>query len=437
MKYHRISAAAFFLATSLLALPQTPKPSGDRLGTLVGLTSSEAQLQVMDSKGKPQKLVFAILPGTTSDAVKTGDMVKIVYRADGDAMVATAISGIGPAQNSGPSGPQTSTVSLGQSQAGGPPPAVNPQVAPVNLGAAPAVPANGAAPIRIAVLDFKYTDPNGSDKTPMQTDDSPWTELAEKVAAKLGIDAGFTVVHGKGEDHVTVSLAPGQSGDSDQSTAAKIGALLGVDAVLIGSIEDSLLAPHSSAMTKDGKSAPEKEISLHARLVDAKTGQTLSVVNGVGYTPPMDAAKMANCSGSKSEKADCLARNAPTAAWTNSAGFQEASTQAVNSLVGDLANGGDSPRMQRGSVGTIFDSGSGTATVLVDEGKLPAVGTRLVITRPAGLTKDPGTGSVIRPADLTVGYLTVSNIDGSLASGAFTGSLEPKVGDAVSLASAK
>ncbi|SNS83516.1 hypothetical protein SAMN05421770_102506 [Granulicella rosea] len=432
MNYHRLPTTMLFLATSLSAFAQPQKTSGDRLGTLVGLTPSEADLQVIDSKGKPQRLVFAIGPGAATDAVKTGDMVKIVYSGEGDSMVATAISSVGAAQGAvQTTGISATTMSLGQAQAGPPPPSANTQATSINLGI-PAPPSvNGQPPIRIAVLDFKYTDPNGSDKSPMQTDDSPWTELAEKVAAKLGIDAGFTVVHGKGEDHVTVSLAPGQTGDSDQSTAAKIGALLGVDAVLIGSIEDSLLAPHASAMTKDGKSAPEKEISLHARLVDARSGQTLSVVNGVGYTPPMDSAKAANCSGSKSEKADCLARNAPTPTWTNTADFQVASSQAVDSLVGDLATGGDSP--MTGSVGTIFDADGGQTSVLADEGKLPAIGTRLIVTRPSGLTKDAN-GSVVRPTDLTIGYLTVSSIDGSLAIGHFEGSMQPKVGDSVSIA---
>jgi hypothetical protein len=539
MRSNRLQASAFAViaSVSMGAFAQNGSPATEqhkthvRYGVLLSTSPGEADVEVIDAKGRPQKIAFIVKQETRFFAVKAGDHVKVVYEGEGSALTAISVNDANAASSNvktstlndvgkvssvpgTTSTPRTakSTDSVGRvsktkhvispsatsvaaskisnekhvispkstSVAGGKissekhvispkstevaanksgPGPEAPSPVSVGLGdtkvelyaeshtrkpipvseAAPVTPDDpNKPPIKIAVLDFKYNDPNGSDKTSLQSNDSPWTELAERVASKLGIGADFKVIHADGQEKVTVSLtqAQAQSGDSEQTTAAKIGALLGVDAVLIGSIEDSLLASAGAGAPdpKDG-SRPEKEISLHARLVDTKTGKTLSEVNGVGFTPPMKDGQVSTCDGKKGNKA-CIDGAAPSQSWTNSTAFKEASSQAIDSLVTGLEDGGT----KKSSIGTIFDQDNDTVTVLSKEGAVPAVGSRLVITRSSGLVKDPGTGDVIRPADQTIGYITVQNVDGTLASGKFEATAPntvTKTGDTVSIAPAK
>jgi hypothetical protein len=59
------------------------------------------------------------------------------------------------------------------------------------------------------------------------------------------------------------------------------------------------------------------------------------------------------------------------------------------------------------------------------------VGAKLDVMHPVRTVKDPATGKVLRSIENKVGELTVTSADATSATGKFSGSMVPKVGDSV------
>jgi hypothetical protein len=81
--------------------------------------------------------------------------------------------------------------------------------------------------------------------------------------------------------------------------------------------------------------------------------------------------------------------------------------------------------------GLVADATGSDLIVNVGSSAGVKVGDKLAITRVSRTIKDPATGKPLRTIEAPVGFVTVTSVDAGSASGKFTGSDTPKVGDKV------
>lgn len=130
--------------------------------------------------------------------------------------------------------------------------------------------------VRIAVVDFR----NNSD----------WTfwgprlgaAAADELATQLVRADEFSVIERDRLRAILDEQGLGQSGAVDPSTAASIGELLGVQAIVTGSITKFSIDRKSGGIGPLSASYSEAESALDVRLVDTSTGEILMATEGSG-----------------------------------------------------------------------------------------------------------------------------------------------------------
>src|SRR3974390_495281 len=89
---------------------------------------------------------------------------------------------------------------------------------------------------RVAVLDFDYGTVRSSVAAIWGTDQDVGKGIADLLVQKLVEDGKYRVIERKALDKILAEQNFSNSDRADPSTAAKIGKVLGVDAIIIGSI---------------------------------------------------------------------------------------------------------------------------------------------------------------------------------------------------------
>ena len=130
--------------------------------------------------------------------------------------------------------------------------------------------------LRIAVLDFENT--------------SAWTywgpqlgaAAATQVASELVRSGEFSVIERSVLEAVLEEQSLGQSGAVDAATAARLGKLLGVQALLTGAVTQFSVQTHGGGLGPVSVSYTEATSVIDARLIDVNTGEILLVAEGSG-----------------------------------------------------------------------------------------------------------------------------------------------------------
>jgi len=107
------------------------------------------------------------------------------------------------------------------------------------LASIPMVQAQNAAPkrkVRIAVLDFDYATVTTSSAAVFGTSVDVGKGIADLLVTDLVKDGTYSIIERKMLDKVLAEQNFSNSNRADPNSAAKIGRLLGVDAMLVGSI---------------------------------------------------------------------------------------------------------------------------------------------------------------------------------------------------------
>src|SRR5256885_5790221 len=133
---------------------------------------------------------------------------------------------------------------------------------------------------RVAVLDFDYGTVHSSVTGLYGSDVDVGKGVAIMLLSELAQNGTYTVVERAQLDRVLNEQNFQQDARSDVSSAAKLGRLLGVDAIIIGSItqfqrEDKNI---SLGMRRETKAT----VAIDARIVQIGTGEILGVAHGKG-----------------------------------------------------------------------------------------------------------------------------------------------------------
>src|SRR5437879_358486 len=89
---------------------------------------------------------------------------------------------------------------------------------------------------RVAVMDFDYGTVQSAVSAIWGTNQDVGKGIADLLVQKLVQDGKYSVIERKALDKILAEQNFGNSNRADSSTAAKIGKMLGVDAIIIGSI---------------------------------------------------------------------------------------------------------------------------------------------------------------------------------------------------------
>lgn len=294
---------------------------------------------------------------------------------------------------------------------------------------------------RVAVLDFDYATVRSSVAAIWGTDRDVGKGVADLLVEKLVQGGVYTVVERKAIDKVLAEQNFSVSDRVDPTTAAKIGRILGVDAIIIGSITQfgrddkaTTLGGLGSIGGRYGLGGVQRReakavVEVTARMISTDTAEILAVGHGQGQSTRSGTSLLGAGGSSGGAGAGAYDMTSKNFAATL---IGEAVHKAVGQLSQELEAGASKLPARVVQVNGLIADVSGN-TVILNVGSRAGVkvGDRLQVRRKVREVRDPATGKVIRALEDTIGQVVITEVDEVSAVGTYTGSTPPKVGDAV------
>ena len=297
---------------------------------------------------------------------------------------------------------------------------------------------------RVAVLSFDYSTVSSSVAQVFGSSNNDVGKgIADLLVEKLVNSGQYSVVERKQIDKILSEQNFSNSDRVDATTAAKVGKILGVDAIIMGSItqfgrDDKTTNIGGGALTGGlskygiggvGRKNSKAVVALSARMVSTDTAEILAVKNGKGESARSGTGLLGSGGTSGTAVGGVVDMTSSNFASTIIG-------VAVSTAVSDLAKQLDSVAqvvpMKTVSIDALVADASGDA-IIINVGSRAGVrvGDKLQVRRGTREIRDPSSGKVIRRVEETVGDLAITEVDETSAVGKFSGSGKPKVGDAV------
>jgi curli biogenesis system outer membrane secretion channel CsgG len=294
---------------------------------------------------------------------------------------------------------------------------------------------------RVAVLNFEYGTVRSNAQAIFGTDQDVGKGISDMLVQKLVTDGKYSVIERNALDKVLGEQNFSNSDRADASTAAKIGRVLGVDAIIIGSITQfgrddqhtniggGGYGGYGSKLGLGGIGTKKSKavVGITARLVNTTTGEILAAVTGKGESSRSGTSLIGAGAGGGSGGVGGLDMGSSNFGQTIlGEAVQAAVTDAATQL--DTA-AGNLPTVKVSVSGLVADVSGNTLIINVGSKTGLKVGDTLDISRQVRTVKDPATGKVLKAITDKVGSGTVTQIDQDSATVTFTGSGPAKVGD--------
>ena len=298
---------------------------------------------------------------------------------------------------------------------------------------------------RVAVMNFDYATVTTYVQQIFGTDRDIGKGIADLLVDKLVNDGQYSVIERKELDKILAEQNFSNSNRADPSSAAAIAKVLGVQAIIIGSItqfgrDDKSVGVGGGALGNVTgrfglggvrKSEANAVVQITARMIDTSTAEILASCTAKGES----TRKGASLIGAGGSTAGPEAGGGVDMKSSNfgSTIIGEATTKAVNDLGAQLdAKATGLPTVAVVISGMVADAEpDGTVIVNVGSRSGVKVGDTLSITRKVREVKDPATGRVLRSIESPVGTVRVMQVDEDSATGQFSGSGKPEVKDTV------
>lgn len=295
---------------------------------------------------------------------------------------------------------------------------------------------------KVAVLDFQYATVMSSVQAIFGTQQDIGRGISDLLVDRFLKDGTYRVIERRDINKVLQEQNFSNSDRADANTAAKIGKVLGVDAIVIGDItqfgrDDHSTGAAGSALSrwdkygvgKVGVHKAKAVVAVTARLIDVNTAEILASETGKGESQRSGT----NLLGGGGD-------------WGSGGGgsFDMGSSNFAQTIIGEAVNGAvselatklgqDGNKMPTETVqinGLVADASGNSIVINVGAKAGVHVGDHLVVSRATRVIKDPATGKPLRSIEEPVGQIQITSVDDSSAVGTFTGAGQPKVGDAV------
>ncbi|MGA2328682.1 MAG: CsgG/HfaB family protein [Bryobacteraceae bacterium] len=295
---------------------------------------------------------------------------------------------------------------------------------------------------RVAVINFDYATVRSSVAAIWGTDQDIGKGIADLIVEKLVASGKYSVIERKALDKILSEQNFSNSDRADSNTAAKIGRVLGVDAIVMGSItqfgrDDKSTGVGGGAMSRVSgrfgiggfkRTEAKAVVGISARMVNTDTGEIFATAKGVGESTRKGTSLLGAGGGSVAAGAggDMTSKN-----FANTI-LGEAVNAAVDQLCAQLDQ--QSARLPARAVvinGLVADASGGSIVLNVGKRAGLKVGDRLEVRRKIRDVRDPATGKILRSIADKVGEVVITDVDEQSAVGQYTGSTPAKVGDMV------
>jgi len=299
---------------------------------------------------------------------------------------------------------------------------------------------------RVAVMDFDYSTVSSYVSQIFGSNQDIGKGINDMLVDRLVTDGTYSVIERKALDKILAEQNFSNSDRADASTAAKIARILGVDAIVIGSITQ-FGNDNSSAKVGGGalggvtgrfgiggvsKSKSTAVVQITARMVDTSTAEILASAQGKGESS-RGGVGLLGSGGS------VYGPSAGAGIDMRSSGFRstilgEATNKAVTEVAQQLeAKAASLPTTVVEIDGLVADAApDGTLVLNVGSKNGLKVGDTLNVKRKVRDVRDPDSGKVLRSIQDTVGTVTITEVEASSAVGKFSGPGTPRVKDTVS-----
>jgi curli biogenesis system outer membrane secretion channel CsgG len=312
----------------------------------------------------------------------------------------------------------------------------------VALAAVATAPAQQQQKKRVAVMNFDYATVRSVAASIFGTDQDIGKGIADLVVEKLVQSGQYSVIERKELDKIIAEQNFSNSDRADSTTAAKIARILGVDAIITGSItqfgrDDKGMGVGGGAAnaisgrfglghvrTSDAKAT----VAISARMINTDTAEIIAAVKGLGSSE-RKGMSLYGAGGGDTSAGGGIDMTSSNFASTI---IGEAVDKATTDLCAQL-NEQASKLPGRVVVisGLVADATGGTLVLNVGSRAGLKVGDRLQVRRKIREVKDPATGKVLRTIDNAVGEVVITDVDEASSVGTFSGATPAKAGDVV------
>jgi len=300
---------------------------------------------------------------------------------------------------------------------------------------------------KVTVMDFGYGTVKNDVMKYFGSDQDIGKGISDLLIGQLLDGGDYRVIERSALPQILKEQNFSNSDRADPATAAKIGALMGVDTIIIGDItafgnDDKHYGGAGGGANGVGGmlgnihiNKSKTIVEITARMVDVNTGEILASVNGRGE---IDKSSFGAGGGGCAWWHGCGGGGLDM----GSSNFQNTAIgQAVKQSVTQLASNLDSKAGALPAVavapppppldGVIADAS--TPDIVINVGSKDGVkaGETLSVVRVGKVIKDPVTGKPLRSIETAIGTLTITSADADSAVGKFSGTDTPKIGDHV------
>ena len=306
-----------------------------------------------------------------------------------------------------------------------------------------AVPAFAQTPAparkRVAVLDFDYATVRSYVADIWGSDQDIGRGIADMLVTQMVRNGTYSVVERKQLDRILHEQNFQQSGRADASTAAQLGRILGVDAIIIGSVtqfgrDDKKLGVGGGVRVGGvgiggiGRRSSKAVVGIDARIIDIRTAEILGVATGFGESKRSGATLVGGAAVGGVAAGGAFDMSSSNFGSTI---LGEATRLAVDSLMTELVGASTKIVETVAAISGLVADVSGSELIInVGTSGGVRVGTEYPVVRPGREIKDPATGRVLRRMTSAVGKIKITSADETSAVGTLSGGAG-QVGDCV------
>jgi len=294
---------------------------------------------------------------------------------------------------------------------------------------------------RVAIFDFDYATVHGGVAAIFGQDIDIGKGISDLLVKYLVKDGTYSVIERKAMDKILAEQNFSNSDRANPTSAARLGKLLGVDAIIVGSITQFGNDTKKTGVGGGGggfggfglggfkHSNTKAIVALDARIVDIDTGEILAVAEGKGE--------------SQRSSTSLLGGGGNWHGWGGGA-VDFGSSDFQNTIIGEAVKAAT----EQMSAGVVAGKDKLVARTVTVEGLVAAVdagmivlnvggksglkvGDELTVERVSKEIKDPATGKVLRRLSTPIGVVKATDVDDVSSVCSVVSGTGFKVGDAV------
>ena len=310
-------------------------------------------------------------------------------------------------------------------------------LAPVALLAA-VTPCTAQEKKRVAIVDFDYATVYSNAASIFGSNRDIGKGIANLLTDKLVGSGVYSVIERSALDRVLAEQNFSNSDRADPAAAARIGKVLGVDAIIMGAITQFGRDDETRSVSGLGRAAgrfgvggvgtktAKAVVEVSARMIDTSTAEIIAVASGKGESTRSGTTLLGGGGSPRTIGAGAADMSSKNFAATL---IGEAVHGAVNRVAMELDRQAPRlPQRARESVEGLVADVSGD-TIILNVGT--RAGIRLVIRRVVREVTDPATGQLLRKITQDVGVAVITEADEVSSVGEYAGDQPAQVGDTV------